>query len=132
MSHIHGAFSREHFVSAHLCGWLSLSIILHFIYFFSRFLSDYTHGINSDPVTLFAIVYSALIHDLDHQGISNVQLMKEDPAMAQKYQQKSVAGKHNIAFLCSLYCITQRYQTANRGEQYHYQNKTRSTWPGNC
>ena len=31
-------------------------------------LYDYTHGINADPVTLLAIVFSALIHDADHRG----------------------------------------------------------------
>lgn len=30
-------------------------------------LHDYTHGINSDPMTLLAIVFSALIHDVDHK-----------------------------------------------------------------
>ena len=57
---------------------------------------DYTHGICSDPLTIFAIVYSALIHDLDHQGVSNTQLMKEDPVMAQMYQEKSVAEQHSL------------------------------------
>jgi len=37
-------------------------------------LHEYTHGINSDPVTKLAIVFSAVIHDVDHQGISNVSL----------------------------------------------------------
>ena len=27
-------------------------------------LHNYTHGINSDPLTVFAIVFSALIHDV--------------------------------------------------------------------
>jgi hypothetical protein len=31
-------------------------------------LHDYTHGINSDPLTILGIVFSALIHDVDHQG----------------------------------------------------------------
>ena len=31
-------------------------------------LHDYTHGINSDPLALLAIIVSALIHDADHRG----------------------------------------------------------------
>jgi hypothetical protein len=31
-------------------------------------LHNYTHGINSDPLTILGIVFSALIHDVDHRG----------------------------------------------------------------
>jgi hypothetical protein len=59
-------------------------------------LHDYTHGINSDPLTLLAIVFSALIHDTDHRGVSNVQLCKEDEAMAALYRNKSVAEQNSL------------------------------------
>jgi CheY-like chemotaxis protein len=59
-------------------------------------LHDYTHGINSDPLTLFAIVFSALIHDTDHRGVSNVQLCKEDETMAALYKNKSVAEQNSL------------------------------------
>jgi hypothetical protein len=59
-------------------------------------LHDYTHGINSDPLTLFAIVFSALIHDTDHRGVSNVQLCKEDESMADLYKNKSVAEQNSL------------------------------------
>ena len=32
-------------------------------------LHDYTFGITSDPLTHFACAFSALIHDVDHQGV---------------------------------------------------------------
>ncbi len=32
---------------------------------------DYTYGLGSDPLTKFGIVFAALIHDVDHQGVSN-------------------------------------------------------------
>jgi hypothetical protein len=35
--------------------------------------------INSDPLTQFAVVFAALIHDVDHTGVRNGQLAKEDP-----------------------------------------------------
>jgi hypothetical protein len=54
-------------------------------------LHDFSHGIVSDPMTVFTIVFSALIQDVDHQGVSNTQLCKEEPDMATKYQDKSVA-----------------------------------------
>jgi hypothetical protein len=59
-------------------------------------LHDYTHGINSDPLTLLAIVFSALIHDTDHRGVSNVQLCKEDESMAALYRNKSVAEQNSL------------------------------------
>ena len=59
-------------------------------------LHDYTHGINSDPVTLMAIVMSALIHDSDHRGVSNAQLMKEEPSLDACYKGKSVAEQNSL------------------------------------
>ncbi|KAG7374673.1 adenylate/guanylate cyclase with GAF and PAS/PAC sensor domain [Nitzschia inconspicua] len=46
-------------------------------------LHDYTFGITSDPLTQFAVLLSALIHDVDHPGVPNAQLVKErDPLTA--------------------------------------------------
>lgn len=52
--------------------------------------------IASDPLTHFAAVLSALIHDVDHRGVPNAQLIKEDPMLAHKYDEKSVAEQHAI------------------------------------
>ena len=41
---------------------------------------------------------SALIYELDHRGISNVQLAKEFPEMAEKYDSKSLAEQHSLDF----------------------------------
>jgi len=59
-------------------------------------LHNYTHGINSDPLTLLAIVFSALIHDADHRGVSNHQLGTENPDLAEKYHNKSLAEQHSL------------------------------------
>lgn len=59
-------------------------------------LHDYTHGINSDPLALLAIVFSALIHDVDHRGVSNAQLIQENKAMGDKYRGKSVAEQNSL------------------------------------
>jgi len=50
-------------------------------------------GINSDPVTRCAIIFSALCHDADHRGVSNVQMGTEEKEMALLYENKSIAGK---------------------------------------
>jgi hypothetical protein len=60
-------------------------------------LYSYTLGINSDPLTLFAILFSALVHDADHRGVSNMQLEKEDPEMAGLFKNKSVAEQNSLA-----------------------------------
>lgn len=59
-------------------------------------LHDYTYGINSDPLAMFAMTFSALIHDVDHRGVSNTQLASEDPGMATKYDKKSIAEQNSL------------------------------------
>ena len=59
-------------------------------------LNDFSHGIVHDPMALFAITFSALIHDVDHQGVSNAQLSKEYPDMADHYRNKSVAEQNSL------------------------------------
>lgn len=52
------------------------------------------HGFNSDPLTQFACVFSALIHDIDHPGVSNQIFMNEDKVLATHYKKRSVAEQH--------------------------------------
>ena len=59
-------------------------------------LHNYTHGINTDPLTLLAIVFAALVHDVDHRGVSNAQLAKEQQEMGEKYGGKSVAEQNSL------------------------------------
>jgi len=63
---------------------------------------NYTFGISSDPLTKFAIAFSALIHDVDHQGVSNGQLTKEKDPMALTYDGKSVLEQHSLDLAWSL------------------------------
>jgi hypothetical protein len=44
---------------------------------FAANMHEYTSGITSDPLTQFAVIFSALIHDVDHWGVSNNELIKE-------------------------------------------------------
>lgn len=55
-----------------------------------------SYGINTDPLAQFALVFSALIHDVDHRGCSNMQLCKEDKNMASRYRSKSVAEQNSL------------------------------------
>lgn len=55
-----------------------------------------TFGISSDPLTQFAVVFSALIHDVDHTGLSNAQLIKEQATIARIFNNKSVAEQNSV------------------------------------
>jgi 3'5'-cyclic nucleotide phosphodiesterase len=59
-------------------------------------LHDHTYGITSDPLTQLAVVLSALIHDVDHRGVPNNILIQEEPEMAAKYNNKSVAEQNSV------------------------------------
>ena len=59
-------------------------------------LHHHTYGISSDPLAHFAIVFSALIHDVGHTGVPNNQLANEHPEMAIKYQNQSIAEQRSV------------------------------------
>jgi hypothetical protein len=59
-------------------------------------LHDHTYGITSDPLTQFACVLAALIHDVDHVGVPNAQLIKEKVYAARMYNNKSVAEQNSV------------------------------------
>lgn len=59
-------------------------------------LHEYTYGITSDPLIQFACTLSALIHDVDHQGVPNTQLVKENSDLATLYRGKSVAEQNSV------------------------------------
>jgi 3'5'-cyclic nucleotide phosphodiesterase len=59
-------------------------------------LHDHTYGITSDPLTQFAVILSALIHDVDHQGVPNTTLVAENCSIATIYENKSVAEQNSV------------------------------------
>jgi 3'5'-cyclic nucleotide phosphodiesterase len=59
-------------------------------------------AVTLDPLTQFAIVIAALIHDVDHAGVSNSQLVIEHANAAKKYGGKSVAEQNSIDCAWSL------------------------------
>merc|ERR1712176_1587280 len=60
------------------------------------------YGITSDPLLEFSCLFSALIHDVDHCGVPNSQLVKENTTAAIRYHNRSVAEQHSIAVAWSL------------------------------
>lgn len=59
-------------------------------------MHDLSFGINSDPLAQFACAFSALIHDLDHQGVPNSTLVNEQGPLALRYGNKSVAEQNSV------------------------------------
>ena len=58
--------------------------------------SDNTYGITSCPLLHFAVVLSALIHDVDHSGVPNATLIKEHVSIAKLYRDKSGAEQNSV------------------------------------
>ncbi len=58
--------------------------------------SPVTFGLRHDPVALLALLYAALIHDVEHQGIPNRQLAQEDDRLAVLYNDQSIAENWSI------------------------------------
>lgn len=59
-------------------------------------LSQSTNALASDALAQFAVVFSALLHDVEHEGVPNTQLAKEKPEIAERYQHKSLAEQNSV------------------------------------
>ncbi|KAG7356994.1 3'5'-cyclic nucleotide phosphodiesterase [Nitzschia inconspicua] len=55
-----------------------------------------TYGISSDPLLQFAVVFSALIHDCKHTGLTNAELIALGTPEAIKYHNKTVAEQNSV------------------------------------
>jgi len=62
----------------------------------SKQIFDLTYGISQDPLLHFAVVFSALIHDVDHTGLTNAELIKDGRQVAEVYRSKSVAEQNSV------------------------------------
>lgn len=67
-------------------------------------IHDFTFGVTSDPLSLFAAGFSALIHDLDHQGVPNSTLVAEGSPVAKKYSALSVAEQNSVDLAWNILC----------------------------
>lgn len=66
-------------------------------------LHDHTYGITSDPLTQFACILAALIHDVDHQGVPNTRLVEEEDNLSLKYKGRSVAEQNSVDVAWALF-----------------------------
>lgn len=73
-------------------------------------LDDRTFGIASDPLTWFACIFAALVHDVDHAGVPNSQLVKENQKLASLYSNRSVAEQNSFDLSWNLF-IDERFGT---------------------
>jgi len=58
----------------------------------SHFMSAFA----SDAVSQFAVFFSALVHDLKHEGVSSRQLSNLHPTLCEEYNYESVAEQNSI------------------------------------
>ena len=59
-------------------------------------LLQFSHKVASDPMTQFTLVFSALIHDVQHPGVSNEQLSKENADVAILYNKRCVNEQNSL------------------------------------
>jgi len=59
-------------------------------------LHDHTYGFSVDPLTRFAVVFSALIQHFDHPGVINMQLVKEGSRLTTPYKNKSITEQNSV------------------------------------
>jgi 3'5'-cyclic nucleotide phosphodiesterase len=62
----------------------------------ARQIHDMTYGLSSDALMQFSVVFSALIHDVDHTGLSNQELVNMNAEVAEKYRKKCVAEQNSV------------------------------------
>eukprot|EP00980_Cylindrotheca_fusiformis_P019950 scaffold7025_cov123-Cylindrotheca_fusiformis.AAC.9 len=60
-----------------------------------------TFGFKDDPLMQLAVLFAALVHDVEHQGIPNRQLANEDDDLAILYNDTSVAEQHSLCYAFS-------------------------------
>jgi class 3 adenylate cyclase len=94
-NHFHN-FEHASHVAMSVSKLLSRIVAPDLEHFTDGTLHDHTYGITSDPLTHFACVFSALIHDVDHSGVPNGQLCKERPQLARFYKERSVAEQNSV------------------------------------
>lgn len=74
---------------------------------------DHTCGITSDPLTQFVCVFSALMHDADHEGVSNSQLAKEKTDLALRCDNVSVAEQHSLGLSWEIFVSSEHDELRN-------------------
>lgn len=68
----------------------------------SSSVSNKCFGLSCDPLAQFASVFAAIVHDTQHPGVSNSQLVNEGSTLAQAYEFRSVAEQHAVQTIWEL------------------------------
>lgn len=68
-----------------------------------------TFGFRDDPLMQFCMIFSAIIHDVDHRGIPNRQLELDDEDLAMQFNDQSIAENHSL-FLSFVEIKKETYQ----------------------
>jgi 3'5'-cyclic nucleotide phosphodiesterase len=68
-----------------------------------QFDTESLSDIALSPLARLAIVFSALIHDVDHPGVSNAQLVQEGDTLALKYHGKSAVEQNSMVIAWDLW-----------------------------
>ena len=55
-----------------------------------------TFGFRDDPLMQLSMIFSAIIHDVDHRGIPNRQLELDDEDLAMQFNDQSIAENHSL------------------------------------
>lgn len=61
-----------------------------------KFRPPPSFGLRNDPLAMFALVFAALIHDVEHQGLPNRQLASENDRLAVLYNDQSIAENWSL------------------------------------
>jgi hypothetical protein len=72
-----------------------------------------TFGFRDDPLMQFCMIFSAIVHDVDHRGLPNRQLALEDEDLAMKYNDQSIA-ENNSLYIAFLELRKQKYDTLRK------------------
>jgi 3'5'-cyclic nucleotide phosphodiesterase len=67
------------------------------------YYNEHCSDIALGPLARLAIVFSALIHDVEHRGVSNAELVRKGDILALKYHGKSVVEQNSIVVAWDLW-----------------------------
>jgi len=95
-----------------------------------KFRPPPSFGLRNDPTAMFALVFAALIHDVEHQGLPNRQLASENDRLAVLYNDQSIAENWSLYIAFSEFLqdefvdlrqvlFGQDIESAAHAEKYH-------------
>jgi hypothetical protein len=59
--------------------------------------------VTCDPLAVWACVFSALVHDIDHPGVSNAQFMKENVRLNRLFKHSSISEQNSLELAFGLF-----------------------------